>query len=203
MPRAQTPPAQQQRISRVLLHRHFNGLNLGEQHERMTQADFVELYFDTLLEELRTENIMVEELPEMTAAKAAAYEIPEHSLVLVCSAGWTERPLRDGLGNITQTMHEMPNSRQLAEEIGIAVGDWGHCYAFGHRTAKPRKIEAGGLFARPETKVVAVEPVLINGPDLGCYLRRMRELGEVIGRCVAHHLQVRGQAETHRPLSIL
>lgn len=201
---SQPPPAQQQHISRVLIYRHFNPAWLGEQHNGMTQSDFVELYFHPLCEELAIENIAYDVAEEVTPLQAEGLVVPEFTMVLILSSAWMVKPPRDGLGNITQTMFTQPNSKKLAEELGEAVAEWGHCYAFGHRAAKPRKLAADApkIFSRPQTKAVAIEPIAVNGPDVPCYLARTKELGEVLGRAVAGHLKARGQAVTHVPLNL-
>jgi hypothetical protein len=192
----------QQKISRVVLVKHFNPLFLGEQVAGgITQSDFVGLYSYALAEELRIENIELVEADDVAEGCDDDVEVPPFSLVLILSVGWAAKP---GEKNATQTFYTQPNSRELAEELMTAIGDWGRCWNFEHYTVKPKKIDAGNsLFSRDETKAVAIEPFAANGLGVDAYIRRSRELGQVIGKTVSEHLKTRGQAITHVPLHIM
>jgi hypothetical protein len=168
----------------------------------LAEVDIINGYLPSLMDELDIEDIRWTILDTRTrpgvrtAARPAAVE--PFSLVVHCLAGWSDKTIKNGK-NHTQVAYSQESSFQLADELAESIGQWGHCWAHGHKTANPRKVE-DALLSVAETKAVAIEPFLLNGPDVDAYVRRLDELGVVVARAIAEHLKTRSQAIRGRPM---
>lgn len=162
-----------------------------------SQLDVVDAYLPAIIEELDCEGIRYTCLETRNGAgipqSLRAQYIEANSVVIHCLAGWNEDRKRDSK-NVTRITYGQSSSFPLADEVSEAVGQWGQNYVFGHKTANPRQDAKDALLVLPETKAVAIEPFALNGPDVKTYVRYLEQLGKVIARAVADHLNARGMA---------
>lgn len=201
-----------QRIHQVVVVRSL-GATVGGRYSRgnyalgLNELDVIDGYFPTIIEELEAESIRYEVMETRdrpgTPAESRQKHVPPFSLVLHLRAGWFPTTKAIPKTNLTTISYGGQRSRILAEEMADAVGQWGTCWAFGHRIGNPRVVDNDPLLLVEETKAVAIEPFALNGADAPEYLKRLPQLGSVIGRAVADHLKTREQAITHEVVSLL
>ena len=178
----------------------------GRVHDGIAEVDVIDGYMPALMDELDCESIRFRTLETRSRPgvkeKDRPLAVESLSLVVVCGAGWLDKKVVKGK-NVSTVTFGQKSSFQLADEVAEAIGQWGACYVFGHKTANPREDNESKLLNVEDTKAVLVEPFGINGPDVREYMKKLDQLGVCIARAIADHLHSRGQAKTHSPLAIV
>lgn len=169
----------------------------GRASGRVSETDIIDGYLPSLMDELDVEDIRWALLDTRSRPGVKASDRPARvepgSLVLHCLAGWADKQPRIHK-NFSQVLYSQDTSYQLADEIGESIGQWGQCWAYGHKTANPRKT-SDPLLEVAQTRAIAIEPFLLNGPDAENYWGRLDQLGVVIARALSDHLRARSYAQ--------
>lgn len=160
-----------------------------------SELDVIDGYYRQLVEEIdadrvRHEVLETREPPGANVAQRIA-EARHNELVIVCRAGWDQTP-RKGK-NVTRVFYGESRLKPLALELSESMAEWGGCYVFGHRAARPD--ERADLKNANGALVIAVEPFSLNGSDTDQYLPRLEQLGRALGRTIAGYCRSREWAQ--------
>lgn len=153
----------------------------GKASGNYSQSDVVDEYARRAVDELEIDNVRLHRVetrkppgcPQADRLKNG----PSAFLPVVFSCGYNERPT---LHNMSIVEYAGPYEA-LARRICEGLTEWGRCYVFGHRVAKPRVVES-------EHGFVSIKPFDLGGPHEAEYLGRLDPLGQSIGRAIGQYL---------------
>lgn len=170
----------------------------GRNHGNIIEADLVAELTRCLEEELELENIRYQTLetrkkPGFKADERHLY-VPANSLVLHLRAGWSNKGNTESGYNASTVFYGRSEDLKLAKIISEAVGDWGHCAAYGHQRANPKPDKKDTLLTKLAMPAFRLEPFCINGPGIDDYYRRISLLGRDLGLSLSHWLKERSWA---------
>lgn len=180
--------------------------DLGRCIGRYSELDVIDGYVSSLVDELENDGIRYQVLPTRQRPGIRAGErflhVEQFTLVLHLCAGWAEGDAPAKNASSVFFGGGTGGARDLAEALSDAMGDWGQCYVFGHRTTKPGRLKTDTLLGVPDTIAARVEPFALNGADVEEYMRRLPALGEALGRAVSGFLMSRGQARARQAIGL-
>jgi hypothetical protein len=176
----------------------------GQALGRYSELDIIDAYVATLVEELELDGVRVEVMGTRSRPGIRMVDrhkdVEKYRMVIHCCAGWAEKP--DTLKNISTVTCGPRRSFTLANALSEAVNDWGHCYVWGHRSAKVTIGHEDPLLNVDDTLGVRIEPFQLNGPDIETYAAKLPQLGRSIASSISSYLLQRNEGRAGHIIAI-
>ena len=171
-----------------------------------SELDVVDQYLPHIIDQLELAGIHYEVLNTRSTPGLNKEEMKAlydaKSLVLWLSCGWFHKT-RVRNGSFVHFHATSKNSQKVAFELLDALQEWGTCSAFGHVKNAPKPSSDDFLLGQNDSVCLKVEPFVLNGPNYEDYLRRLRPLGDEIGRFVSDLILTHNPSAGYKPQQYL
>ena len=156
----------------------------GKSSGNYSQSDVVDEYGRCAVDEMEADNVRlfhVETRKPPGCREDLRIKLgPETFIPLVFSCDYTDSAR--ALHNMSVVEYQGAHYLDLATRLCEGMTEWGRCYVWGHRVAKPVQVTGDGR------DFIRIKPFALNGPHEADYLRRLNQLGQSVGRAVGQYL---------------
>ena len=175
----------------------------GHTLPNLAEVDLVDMIVAPLCEFLEEYGVRHEVMPTRkhpgVAAALRAEQVYPGSVVVEIAAGWFPQPRTRNYSQVMFGSGHISNN-SLAEIFSDQLAEWGSCAVYGHRSCNPKRSD-DALLNVPDTVSVRIEPFALNGPDIDCYMRRVRYLGQDLAHVLIEFTTTRGLCKARETIT--